>query len=82
MRETLGVPLVVDVLGDVEADAVLLQEGDVEHLGLEVVSVVVGVVRTVGQERQLYVSLGEITVETAIVVERILHQVTSVVTEY
>ena len=81
----VGVPLVVDVLGDVvcEADVVLLQEGEVEELSLEVVSVGVGIVRAVSQERQLYVLLGEVTVvETPTLVERILQEVASRVTEY
>ena len=82
MGVTVRVPLVVDVLGDVETDAVVLEEADIEDLGLQVVSVVVSRVRTVGQQGQLYVSLGQVTVETTILVERILEKEASPISEY
>lgn len=55
MKVLILVPLVIEVCGQVraEADVVLRQEGHVEELGLEVVTVEIGIVGTFCQRWQL-----------------------------
>ena len=58
------------------------KEGDIEDLGLEVVAVEVRGVGAVRQERQLNVGLGVVTVETAILIERVLDKKSCAIAEY
>ena len=71
MKVFILVPLVIEVCGQVraEADVVLRQEGHVEELGLEVVTVEIGIVGTFCQRWQLNIGFWDVAVETAVVME-------------